>query len=414
AVSVIDIATGNIKNVRLPNGSCNLRNICFSPDGRHAYLTHLVSHFMNSTDKLDYGQMNVNAVSIFDTTQLDTEQGGYVNTVLLDDPALGAANPWGIATSGNGKQIFVAVSGTNELIVLDTELLHKKLASSGNVSNDLTFSSDFKKRILFKGKGAREIAVIGQTVYVGLYYNDLILKYDSTVIDDEPKMISLRNSKLMLSQERIGEIAWNDATLCYQQWQTCTSCHPEARMTGMNWDLLHDGTGNPKNSRSMIRSYETPPAMWLGDRFSVRLCTRTGFQFIMFAPPLSEPCDCIDIYIQYLPSVPSPYIIDGQLSEKAKRGQILFESPQVGCSHCHPAPLFTDKKMYNVNTQVPAYETRGKFDTPTLVEVWRTAPYMHDGRYVEMKDVFTKSKHGNVEKLSNEEIDALVEYVLSL
>jgi hypothetical protein len=369
---------------------------------------------MNSTDKLDYGQMNVNAVSIFDTTQLDTEQGGYVNTVLLDDPALGAANPWGIATSGNGKQIFVAVSGTNELIVLDTELLHKKLASSGNVSNDLTFSSDFKKRILFKGKGAREIAVIGQTVYVGLYYNDLILKYDSTVIDDEPKMISLRNSKLMLSQERIGEIAWNDATLCYQQWQTCTSCHPEARMTGMNWDLLHDGTGNPKNSRSMIRSYETPPAMWLGDRFSVRLCTRTGFQFIMFAPPLSEPCDCIDIYIQYLPSVPSPYIIDGQLSEKAKRGQILFESPQVGCSHCHPAPLFTDKKMYNVNTQVPAYETRGKFDTPTLVEVWRTAPYMHDGRYVEMKDVFTKSKHGNVEKLSNEEIDALVEYVLSL
>jgi cytochrome c peroxidase len=291
--------------------------------------------------------------------------------------------------------------------------LHKKLALSGDVSNDLTFTGEFKKRIPFKGKGAREITVIGQTVYIGLYYNDLILKYDSAA-EDDPQTIPLRNSKLMLTPERIGEIAWNDATLCHQQWQTCGSCHPEARMTGMNWDLLHDGSGNPKNTKSMVLSYDTPPAMWLGDRFSVRRCTRTGFEFIMFAPPLSEPCDCIDDYLRVLPPVPSPYFVNGNLSEKAQRGKVLFESEQVGCSRCHPAPLFSDKKMYNVNTQVSAYETRGKFDTPTLVEVWRTAPYLHDGRYVEMKDVFTKGKHGNVGKLSDEEIDDLVEYVLSL
>jgi DNA-binding beta-propeller fold protein YncE len=410
-VSVIDVIRGTVKSIALPNGSCNLNSICLSPDGRYAYLTHLVSHFMNSTDKLDYGQMNVNAVSILDTTLLD-DSGGYVNTILLDDPKLGAANPWGITMSADGKKIFVTAAGTNELIILDAEALHKNLASAGNVSNDLSFTDNFKMRIPFKGKGARAVAAVGQSVYICLYFSDRLVKYDF-VKETEPETVLL-NQNLLLTPERVGEMAWNDATLCFQQWQSCASCHPEARMTGMNWDLLHDGSGNPKNTKSMVLSYDTPPAMWLGDRFSVRRCTRTGFEFIMFAPPLSEPCDCIDDYLRVLQPVPSPYLVNGNLSEKAQRGKVLFESSPTGCSRCHPAPLYSDKKMYNVHTQVPAYESRGKFDTPTLVEVWRTTPYLHDGRYVEMKDVFTKGKHGNVEHLSDEQLDDLVEYVLSL
>ncbi|MDR1962614.1 MAG: EF-hand domain-containing protein [Planctomycetaceae bacterium] len=416
-VSVIDVANGATKNIRLPNGSCNLRGICLSADGRYAYLTHLISHFWNGTEKLDGGQMNVNAMSILDTTKLTAENSGYVNTVLLDDPKLGAANPWGITTSADGKQIFVAISGTNELIILDAEILHQKLASvSGNVSTDLAFTTDCKKRILFKGKGAREVITVGQFVYIGLYYNDLILKYNP-VTGGESQIIVM-GSPLILPQGRIGEIAWNDASLCYQQWQTCTSCHPDARMTGMNWDLLHDGSGNPKNTKSMVRSYETPPAMWLGDRFSVRLCTRTGFMFIMFAPALNEPCDCIDVFVRNLEPIPSPYLVNGQLSEKAERGKKIFEDPNIGCLFCHSGQEFTDTKLYDVKTQVPAYERRGKFDTPTLIEVWRTAPYLHDGRYVNMKDVFKLGKHGDVkgtvDQLTDEQLDDLVEYILSL
>jgi YVTN family beta-propeller protein len=416
-VSMIDVATGATKNIQLPNGSCNLFNICLSSDGRYAYLTHLISHFWNSTDKLDAGQMNVNAMSIIDTSKLDDEHNGYVNTVLLDDPERGAANPCGIATSADGKQIYVAISGTNELIILDADALHAKLASidvtkSSDVSSDLTFTGDLKKRIPFKGKGARELLVTGGSIYLGLYFNDLIVKYNPNE-NSEPVIIPFGNT-LMLSQERLGEIAWNDASLCYQQWQTCASCHPDGRMTGVNWDLLHDGSGNPKNTKSMVYSYYTPPTMWLGDRFTVRQCTRTGFQFIMFTPPQDEPCDGIDIYVQYLKPLPSPYLVDGKLSAKAERGKILFESPAVGCVHCHSGEYFTDRKMYDVQTKIPSYERRGRFDTPTLNEVWRTAPYLHDGRYVNMKDVFTKGNHGNVKNLNNEEIDDLVEYVLSL
>ncbi|MDR3234069.1 MAG: hypothetical protein LBT46_10480 [Planctomycetaceae bacterium] len=411
-VSVIGIASSGTQNIRLPKGSCQLLGICLSPDGRYAYLTHLISRYWNGTDKLDDGQMNVNAMSIIDTFRLDEKGGGYVNTVLLDDTERGAANPWGIAVSADGKQIYIAVSGTNELLILDADALHTKLAEAGDVSNDLSFTGNLKRRIPFKGKGARELLVTGQSVYTGLYFNDLIVKYNPNE-NTEPVIIPT-GSQFMLSQDRLGEIAWNDASLCYQQWQTCSSCHPDARMTGINWDLLHDGTGNPKNTKSMVYSYYTPPTMWLGDRFTVRQCTRTGFQFIMFTAPQDEPCDGIDVYVQNLKPVPSPFLIEGKLSAKAEHGKAVFERPAVGCLRCHSGVYFTDRKMYDVNTKVPSYERRGRFDTPALVEVWRTAPYLHDGRYVNLKEVFTKGKHGLSANLSEEDIDALVEYVLSL
>jgi len=64
------------------------------------------------------------------------------------------------------------------------------------------------------------------------------------------------------------------------------------------------------------------------------------------------------------------------------------------------------------------FDRRDTFDTPTLVEVWRTAPYMHDGKYVTMKDLFTKGKHGqkggDIEKLSEGQLNDLIEFVLSL
>ena len=58
-----------------------------------------------------------------------------------------------------------------------------------------------------------------------------------------------------------------------------------------------------------------------------------------------------------------------------------------------------------------------EFDTPTLVEVWRTAPYLFDGRAATMLEVLTKfnpkDTHGATSKLSKQQIADLAEYVLS-
>jgi cytochrome c peroxidase len=64
------------------------------------------------------------------------------------------------------------------------------------------------------------------------------------------------------------------------------------------------------------------------------------------------------------------------------------------------------------------YDRRDDYDTPTLVECWRTAPYMHDGSWVTVKDLIAKGKHGkfggDVEGMTEQEVDDLVEFVLSL
>ena len=123
----------------------------------------------------------------------------------------------------------------------------------------------------------------------------------------------------------------------------------------------------------------------------------------------------LDQYLQSLKPVPSPYLSQGQLSEPAKRGQTLFT--QVGCNNCHPAGLFTDRRWHDVGTRV-RFDKSGFFLTPPLVEVWRTAPYLHDGSATTIREVLTtfnhKDAHADVSKLSKQEMDDLCTYVLSL
>jgi cytochrome c peroxidase len=59
-------------------------------------------------------------------------------------------------------------------------------------------------------------------------------------------------------------------------------------------------------------------------------------------------------------------------------------------------------------------EAGWKFDTPTLLELWRSAPYMHDGRAATVRDVLETEAHGDVSGLSAAELDELIAYLLSL
>ncbi len=434
-VTAIDTATGATKNIRLPNGSHSLHGICVSPDGKYVYLTSILARFQMPTTQLERGWMSTNGIGV-----IDAQKKEFINTVLIDDVDLGASNPWGITTSADGKQIFVAASGTNELIIVDAEPMHKKLdalpkdnassdpdaqyggggsssAKSSDVPNDLAFLVGMKKRVKLEGKGPRPISVIGSNVYLGMYFEDVLQKVDLNAPGGPKGTAIPLGPKPVLTNERLGEIHWNDATLCFQLWQSCATCHPDGRMDALNWDLLNDGLGNPKNAKSLLWCYKTPPAMWEGVRKSSEHCTRTGFQYILFSMPDEEKCLKIDAYLHSLDPLPSPHLVDGKLNESAERGKKIFEDPKVGCAKCHPAPLFTDMKLHDVNSKV-YYDRKPAFDTPTLVEVWRTAPYLHDGRYTKLKDVFKLGKHGDVEGdiegLTDAQLDDLVEYVLSL
>jgi cytochrome c peroxidase len=156
--------------------------------------------------------------------------------------------------------------------------------------------------------------------------------------------------------------------------------------------------------------------MSLGVRETAEGAVRAGIRHILFTVQPPEVAEALDAYLKSLQPVPSPQLIRGQLSESARRGQQVFK--RAGCGDCHPAPLFTDLRRYDVGTRGPLDGAGDEFDTPTLIELWRTAPYLHDGSASTLRDVLTSrnggDRHGVTSKLSRRDIDDLGIYLLSL
>jgi cytochrome c peroxidase len=108
--------------------------------------------------------------------------------------------------------------------------------------------------------------------------------------------------------------------------------------------------------------------------------------------------------------------VNGKLSDAARRGKSIFQ--RAGCADCHPASLFTDLRQHDVGTCGPFDDPSDKFNTPTLIELWRTGPYLHDGSAATIRDVLTTrnshDQHGRTSDLTNPEIEDLCEYLQSL
>jgi YVTN family beta-propeller protein len=423
-VSVVDVQAGTqVKKIALPNGSTGLRGVCISPDGKNVYVTHILGRYQLPTTQLDRGWMNTNALTVIDTSSKDR-----VNTVLLDNIDRGAANPWGVTVTADGKHICVTHAGTHEVSVIDRAALHQRLtdAASGkevtevsdsadDVPNDLAFLVGIRRRLNLSGNGPRAVAVVGGTIYAAEYFSDSIGMIALDAEDNATGQSVALGQSDQMSVTRRGEMLFNDARMCFQGWQSCASCHPDARADGLNWDLLNDGIGNPRQTKSMLLAHKTPPAMITGVRAKAEIAVRAGMRYIQFTIFPEEDAVAIDEYLTSMKPIPSPRLVDGKLSASAQRGKAIFDS--AACSACHPAPLYTDMQMYDVGTGLDRDKGR-KFDTPSLVECWRTAPYLYDGRAATMMDVLTDhnkdNKHGKTSDLNEQQLKDLVEYVLSL
>ena len=417
-VTVIDTRTHETSAIPLANGSHSLREICFSADGKYAYVTHILSNFGLLTSQLDQGWMNINAISV-----IDIREKKVVKTAGLDEAFLGTGNPWGVDCTSDGKTICVGHAGTHQLSVVDTSALMGQLdplyvtPDALAIPYDTRLGTDPGRRIKLPGKGPRGMAVVGTKVYVAEFFSDTLVVVDlQSEGDDRTRSIAL-GPEPELDSRRRGRLLFHDATICYQNWQSCASCHPDGRSDAINWDLMNDGIGNFKSTKSLVLAHETPPMMAEGVRNTAEEAVRAGLTHILFAARPEEEAAAIDAYLKSLRPTPSPHLVDGRLSTAAERGKTLFDNNRVGCRKCHPAPLYTDLKMHDVGTK-GKYEMADRYDTPTLIEVWRTAPYLHDGRYITIKQLIADGKHGKsrgrVEELSEQQIDDLAEFVLSL
>jgi len=440
SVTVIDTVTRKVrKHIPLTNGSGLLRGICVSPDGRYVAVAHTLARFHLPTTQVDHGWMNDNALTLLDTAELKV-----VNTVLLDDIDRGAANPWAVAWTRDGRSIVATHAGTHELSVIDAPALLAKLLALptrvdtpapadylasrtvSDVPNDLGFLVGLRHRLKLPGNGPRALVLSDDKAYVALYFSDSLAAVDLSAAGAKALVAKEDLNSLALSaapepppnSARRGELLFNDGTLCFQGWQSCASCHSsDGRVDGMDWDLLNDGIGNPKNVKSLLLSFQTPPVMSMGVRADAAAAVRAGIRYILFASPPEEVAVSIDEYIRNLKPAPSPHLVRGRLSAAAQRGRKLFSDPKVGCASCHRPPLYTDLQPHNIGA--------GKFDrpndlfyTPSLIELWRTAPYLHDGSAATVTEAITthnqQNLRGRTSQLSPEQISDLVEFLLSL
>lgn len=403
-LSVIDVPSFTKRtDIRLENGSNALRGLCLSPDGKYVFVSHNLGRFTVPTSQLQQGWMNTSAMSVVDVAKEE-----FLGAVLVDEPERGAAGIWGIACDGD--KLVITHSGVHEISVIDYPEFVKKFEAypdKKNLNYDLRFLYGVRERVALKGNGPRNFVVHNHKAYIPAYFSDDFNIYDlstQTLTD-----IDLNPGRVETPQQK-GERMFNDAHYCFQNWQSCNGCHPgDGRTDGMNWDLMNDGVGNSKNCKSMLFSHVTAPSMISGIRADAETAVRKGFYHIQFYEITEEDALCVDEYLKGLRPVPSPLLVNGELSEKAKQGRKVFE--KLKCDECHSGPYYTDLKMHRIGDDI---EFENGWDTPTLREVWRTAPYLFDGRAATMEDVFKVHKHGVNKKLSKTDLEALVEYVNSL
>ena len=420
AVSAINTRSRQTTAIKLANGSSSVRGICVSLDGRFAYAVHSIARYQLPAMQLNRGWMNSSALSIIDAASKQ-----LVATISLDDEELGAANPWSVACTADGRFLCITHAGTHEISVINLAELHTKLSSAkaatktgysgmanGDTPVDFNFLRGIRRRIKLAGNGPSGLAMAGTKAVAAEFFSDSLGIADITSEKETAPHSAALGAELAMSPVRRGEMLFNNAEHSFQQWQSCASCHPDGRADGFNWDLLNDGIGNPKNTKSMLWAHQTPPSMSLGIRKNAEAAVRSGIKYIEFADRPEEEARAIDEYLKSLQPVPSPRLVSGQLSGSAERGKAVFE--REGCAVCHPSPLFTNLKQYDIGTGT-GMDVGKKFDVPTLVELWRTAPYLHDGSAATVADVITRRRHAqHLPTLPEKEKEDLIQYLLSL
>ncbi|MBI2186911.1 MAG: c-type cytochrome [Acidobacteria bacterium] len=150
---------------------------------------------------------------------------------------------------------------------------------------------------------------------------------------------------------------------------------------------------------------------------------------------LNDLSKALASYVRSILSGDSPYdrFVNGDrtsLSAEQQAGLQIFRG-KGNCTACHGGPNFTDERLHNTGVAwrdghlSDTGGGNGTFKTPTLREVARTSPYMHDGSIPTLEEVVDFYDHGGRSNpsidpeihplhLSVEEKQALVAFLKSL
>lgn len=426
-VTVIDLAAGAVAaRVALP--SCHLsEGIAFLPDGSASLVGTVRVRNRLPITQVARGWVMSGAVAL-------VPADGRGEAVLLptDDMDRFRADPAGLAVAGDGSRAFLAAAGSDEVSVLDLAGLRAAAAApppgdGGEKVDRLDLAADFVPARFPVGANPREVALSadGRRLHVAERWDGTVAVADAR----DGRVISridLGRPAGEPSAVRRGDRVFHAAGYAFQSGFACRSCHPDGHQDGLVYDFEIDGMGrNPVDNRSLLGMRGTNPFKWNGK--NPGLADQCGPRFakvLTRADPI-PPRDLADL-VAFLESRP-PRRGDGARSAAVERGREVFlrtrtrdgrEIPERDrCATCHPAPLYTHRKSEDVGTKGPL-DTVAAFDTPHLLGVVGSAPFLHDGRAATLEEIWTlhnpDDRHGVTNDMSKQMLNDLVEFLKTL
>lgn len=205
---------------------------------------------------------------------------------------------------------------------------------------------------------------------------------------------------------------------------SCASCHLEGREDGHVWNFTDGPRQTPSLAGRMLS--KTAPFHWNGEFEGLTQFMATTVNHRMGGVGVSAAMERqIAAFIDAQPTPDNPHRT-ATLNEQQLRGLAAFAKAQ--CNTCHKGDTLTDNSFVDVGTFVKDGPLRddlrrfmhGGLNTPSLLGIARTAPYLHDGSAMTLKERLQRDQlrhndlHGKVSQLSDAEMDDLVEYLKTL
>ncbi|MEZ4332639.1 MAG: NPCBM/NEW2 domain-containing protein [Myxococcota bacterium] len=361
------------------------------------------------------------------TSRILLATGSEDPTLRLDHDNASVAT--GAALSGDDRYLFVTLETSRELAVYDLENGFAVMRlPTGRAPQSVALSSD------------------GRIAYVHDFMDRRISRFDLTEMLETGlpashplPPIDVVATESLPPELLLGKQLFYDARddrLALDNYMSCAACHQDGDGDGRVWDLgaFGEGLRNTIDLRGKGEGYGRPH--WTGNFDEIQdfegqiraLNLGTGLlanpDFLATADPLGTPkaglsadLDALAAYVASLVDpLPSPHRPTAAgLSAAATQGRLAFV--ELGCLACHVEPTLTDSPSalrHDVGTIDAASGQRlggplDGFDTPGLLGVWASPPFLHDGSAATLEAAI--ATHADYEALPAATLDALAAFL---
>jgi YVTN family beta-propeller protein len=395
----------------------------FSADGRLGVTANLHPKNLVPLAHMEHGAAFADSITLF-----GADVGKPVE-LPLDELERYAVRPFGVVISPDKSRIYVSCEGSEIVTVIDVQrALGFIRTHSGDFVQDLSASANYVTARIDVGHDPRGMTLTpdGRRLLVANRLDDTLSVIDTrsnrvcaTVSLDGPKELSVL---------RHGEQTFYTARYSFQGQIGCANCHIDATFDGLTWDLEPDGFGRDIVDNRLLEDLkDTEPYKWNGGNPNLPMECGPRTEKYFWRSENYDDLTLTDLvaYVRSIPLRPNRWRLPGrELSPAQERGKALFDrardkfgkpiAESNRCSYCHSGSKGTSQKSFDVGTR-KSTDNSGLLDTPQLINVALTAPYLHDGSARTLEEIWTvfnpEDKHGRTNDLTKDELNDLIEYL---